>query len=196
MLLTDPPYGTTRNFWDVPLPLPELWEAVKWAVKPEGAVLLFAQCPYDKVLGASNLAMLRYEWVWYKSRCTGFLNARRAPLKKTENILVFYQKSPAYFPQFEQGKPYKKIHRCSGNSPNYGKFERTSGESEWAALSGECAGVSHSDNHRASHAEARGPVRVPDLHLHTPRRGGGGRLRWLRHNCRGRAEHGPPLRLL
>ena len=71
-----------------------------------------------------------YEWVWYKSRCTGFLNARRAPLKKTENILVFYQKSPAYFPQFEQGKPYKKIHRCSGNSPNYGKFERTSGESD------------------------------------------------------------------
>ena len=49
MLLTDPPYGTTRNFWDVPLPLPELWEAVKWAVKPDGAVLFFAQCPYDKV---------------------------------------------------------------------------------------------------------------------------------------------------
>lgn len=63
MLLTDPPYGTTRNFWDVPLPLPELWEAVKWAVKPEGAVLFFAQCPYDKVLGASNLPMLRYECV-------------------------------------------------------------------------------------------------------------------------------------
>lgn len=63
MLLTDPPYGTTRNYWDVPLPLPELWEAVRWAVKPEGAVLLFAQCPYDKVLGASNLPMLRYEWV-------------------------------------------------------------------------------------------------------------------------------------
>ena len=82
MLLTDPPYGTTRNYWDVPLPLPELWEAVRWAVKPSGAVLFFAQCPYDKILGASNLSMLRYEWVWYKSRCTGFLNARRAPLKK------------------------------------------------------------------------------------------------------------------
>ena len=36
----------------------------------------------------------------------------------------------SYFPQFEQGKPYKKIHRCSGSSPNYGKFERTSGESD------------------------------------------------------------------
>ena len=91
MLLTDPPYGTTRNYWDVPLPLIEFWEAVRWAVKPDGAVLLFAQCPYDKVLGASNLAMLRYEWIWYKERGTGFLNANRAPLKKSENILVFYQ---------------------------------------------------------------------------------------------------------
>ena len=100
MLLTDPPYGTTRNYWDVPLPLIEFWEAVRWAVKPDGAVLLFAQCPYDKVLGASNLAMLRYEWIWYKERGTGFLNANRAPLKKSENILVFYQKPPVYNPQF------------------------------------------------------------------------------------------------
>ena len=114
----------------VPLPLPELWEAVKWAVKPDGAVLFFAQCPYDKVLGASNLSMLRYEWVWYKSRCTGFLNARRAPLKRTENILVFYQKLPYYDPQFEQGKPYKKISRTGDNSPNYGKFLRSSSGSE------------------------------------------------------------------
>ena len=129
MLLTDPPYGTTRNFWDVPLPLPELWEAVKWAVKPRGGAV-FAQCPYDKVLGASNLPMLRYEWVWYKSRCTGFLNARRAPLKKTENILVFYQKLPLYNPQFEQGKPYKKIAGNRGDSTNYGKFIRSGSGSE------------------------------------------------------------------
>ena len=129
MLLTDPPYGTTRNFWDVPLPLPELWEAVKWAVKPEGAVLFFAQCPYDKVLGASNLSMLRYEWIWYKERGTGFLNANRAPLKKSENILVFYQKAPLYNPQFTYGKPYSRVHARSGTSPNYGKFERQSSES-------------------------------------------------------------------
>lgn len=129
MLLTDPPYGTTRNFWDVPLPLPELWEAVRWAVKPNGAILFFAQCPFDKMLGASNLAMLRYEWVWYKSRATGFLNANRAPLKKSENILVFYQKSPVYHPQFTYGEPYRKTNPRSGCSTNYGKFERTGSES-------------------------------------------------------------------
>ena len=129
MLLTDPPYGTTRNYWDVPLPLPELWEAVRWALKSDGAALFFAQCPYDKVLGASNLPMLRYEWIWVKARSTGFLNANRAPLKKTENILVFYQKSPAYFPQFTYGEPYQRIHPRSGSTPNYGKFERQSSES-------------------------------------------------------------------
>ena len=129
MLLTDPPYGTTRNYWDVPLPLIEFWEAVRWAVKPDGAVLLFSQCPYDKVLGASNLAMLRYEWIWYKERGTGFLNANRAPLKKSENILVFYQKPPVYNPQFTYGEPYRKTHARSGSSPNYGKFERVGTES-------------------------------------------------------------------
>ena len=136
MLLTDPPYGTTRNYWDVPLPLPELWEAVKWAVKPNGAVLFFAQCPFDKVLGASNLAMLRYEWIWYKERGTGFLNANRAPLKKSENILVFYQKSPVYNPQFTYGKPYARVHSRSGTSSNYGNFERQGSESN----DGICAG--------------------------------------------------------
>ena len=129
MLLTDPPYGTARNFWDVPLPLPELWEAVRWALKPDGAALFFTQCPYDKVLGASNLSMLRYEWVWVKSKATGFLNARRAPLKKTENILVFYQKRGTYNPQFEQGEPYQRICPRGESSSNYGKYKRTVSES-------------------------------------------------------------------
>lgn len=55
MILTDPPYGTTRNYWDVPLPLEPLWEAVRWALKPNGAALFFAQCPYDKILGDPTL---------------------------------------------------------------------------------------------------------------------------------------------
>ena len=129
MLLTDPPYGTTRNDWDIPLPLPELWEAVKYAVKPSGAILFFAQCPYDKILGASNLEMLRYEWVWYKDRGTGFLNARRAPMKKSENILVFYQNLPVYHPQYEYREPYLRTHTSMGLSSNYGKFTRSGAES-------------------------------------------------------------------
>lgn len=125
MLLTDPPYGTTRNEWDVPLYLPDFWEAVLWAVKPNGAILIFTQCPYDKIVGMSNLGMLRYEWIWYKSKGTNFLNARRAPLKRTETILVFYEHLPFYQPQYIQGKPSYTARKRSGLSSNYGKFERT-----------------------------------------------------------------------
>lgn len=103
-----------------------------------GRGAVFAQCPYDKVLGASNLAMLRYEWVWYKSRCTGFLNARRAPLKKTENILVFYQKSPAYFPQFEQGKPYKKSTVAAGAAPTTESLNAPAASPMGGAFRGMC----------------------------------------------------------
>ena len=48
----------------------------------------------------------------------------------SENILVFYQKLPLYNPQFEQCKPYKRSLTNNGDSPNYGKFVRTTGGSE------------------------------------------------------------------
>ena len=113
MLLTDPPYGTTRNFGMCRCRSRSCGRRCAGPSSRRGAILFFAQCPYDKVLGASNLAMLRYEWVWYKAAATGFLNARRAPLKKTENVLVFYQKSPVYHPQFTyRASRTKKIHRC------------------------------------------------------------------------------------
>jgi site-specific DNA-methyltransferase (adenine-specific) len=60
--------------------------------------VLFAQTPFDKVLGASNLRELRYEWIWEKTHATGHLNARRAPMKAHENILVFYREQPFYAP--------------------------------------------------------------------------------------------------
>ena len=184
MLLTDPPYGTTRNFWDVPLPLPELWEAVKWAVKPDGAILFFASVPpMTRCWGHPTCPCLRYEWVWYKSRCTGFLNARRAPLKKTENILVFYQKLPLYNPQFEQGKPYKRSLTNNGDSPNYGKFVRTHGRlGGRPAFSGECAHIPGSPAHCPPHAEAGGPVRVFHQDL-TP-----APARWWRTSARAPAQ--------
>ncbi len=129
MLLTDPPYGTTRNFWDVPLPLPELWEAVRWAVKPNGAILFFAQCPFDKVLGASNLAMLRYEWVWYKSRCNWLSQCQPCAAEKVREHSGVLSEVPGVPSAIHLGEPYRKTNPRSGCSTNYGKFERTGLES-------------------------------------------------------------------
>lgn len=115
MILCDLPYGTTRNKWDAVIPLDLLWNQYERIVKENGAILLFAQTPFDKVLGCSNLKLLKYEWIWEKDNSTGFLNANKMPLKKTENILVFYKKPTVYNPQKTPGKPYK-CKRGSGSS--------------------------------------------------------------------------------
>lgn len=54
MIFTDLPYGTTKNAWDVPIPLDQLWEQYRRVLKPGGAVLLFAQMPFGADLINSN----------------------------------------------------------------------------------------------------------------------------------------------
>lgn len=80
-----------------------LWTHFNRVIKDNGAILLFAQTPFDKVLGNSNLKMLRYEWIWEKTLATGHYNAKRMPMKAHENILVFYKKPPTYNPQKTTG---------------------------------------------------------------------------------------------
>ena len=99
MILCDLPYGTTRNKWDSIIPLGQLWEQYGRVIKENGAIVLFAQTPFDKVLGSSNLDFLRYEWIWEKTSATGHLNAKRMPMKAHENILIFYKRLPTYNPQ-------------------------------------------------------------------------------------------------
>lgn len=119
MVLCDLPYGTTQNKWDSVIPLDLLWAQYKRICK--GVIVLTAQTPFDKALGASNLAMLRYEWIWEKSKATGHLNAKRAPMKAHENILVFSESKPLYIPQKTAGDPYKGSGGASKND-NYGGF--------------------------------------------------------------------------
>lgn len=96
MVLADLPYGTTNCAWDCPIPLEPLWREYRRICR--GPVVLFAQTPFDKVLGVSNLAELRYEWIWQKTNATGHLNVSKAPLKAHENVLVFYARQPTYNP--------------------------------------------------------------------------------------------------
>ena len=119
MILCDLPYGTTRNKWDSVIPLDSLWKEYKRVAKKNGAIVLFAQTPFDKILGASNLDMLKYEWIWEKSQGTGHLNAKKMPMKSHENILVFYRQLPTYNPQWEWGKSYATT--CGIHSTNYGE---------------------------------------------------------------------------
>lgn len=123
LILSDPPYGTTNAKWDTPIDLKKMWEQYKRIIKPNGAVLLFAQTPFDKVLGCSNLAWLRYELIWEKTEATGHLNAKKMPMKAHENILVFYARLPTYNPQKTTGHARKtalRVDRGKKQSELYG----------------------------------------------------------------------------
>ena len=133
MILCDLPYGTTKNQWDSIINLDKLWEQYNRIIKDNGAIVLTAQTPFDKVLGVSNLKMLKYEWIWEKTSATGHLNAKKMPMKAHENILVFYKKLPTYNPQKTTGHERKvstaKHKRNSKNSSNYGESSATTYDS-------------------------------------------------------------------
>lgn len=99
-----------------------LWTHYKRIIKDNGAILLFAQTPFDKILGASNPDMLRYEWIWEKTQATGHLNAKKMPMKAHENILVFYKKLPIYHPQMTDGHtPVHSYTKHTDDGNCYGK---------------------------------------------------------------------------
>jgi site-specific DNA-methyltransferase (adenine-specific) len=127
-IIADLPYGTTKCKWDSVLNLDILWREYKRVLKENGVVVLFAQTPFDKVLGCSNLDWLKYEWIWEKPQATGYFNAKIMPMKSHENILVFYDKLPTFNPQKTQGhKPinsYTKRADVANKTELYGKVKK------------------------------------------------------------------------
>ncbi len=124
-ILCDLPFGTTRNKWDCIINLKLLWAQYERIITDNGAICLFAQLPFDKVIGCSNIKLLKYEWIIIKNIATGHLNANKMPMKAHTNLLIFYKKLPIYNPQFTIGKPYKnKRQPINDNGSNYGYIER------------------------------------------------------------------------
>ena len=121
MILCDLPYGTTQNKWDSLIDLDKLWELYEKIIKNNGIIILTCQTPFDKVLGVSNLKLLKYELIWEKTKSTGYLNARKMPMKSHENILIFYKNLPVYNPQMSIGKSYKNHHKPGDTGDNYGE---------------------------------------------------------------------------
>lgn len=128
MILCDLPYGATQNKKDIRLPFSELWKQYERIIKDNGAICLFAQGRFYVDLVNSKYPLFRYDLIWDKVLTSGFLNANRQPLRRHEQIAVFYKKMPTYNPQFSIGKPLHgkgqkyKISEVKNN--NYGKFQQ------------------------------------------------------------------------
>lgn len=109
LILTDPPYGTTECRWDTIIPLDKMWKELQRIIKPKSVIALFCAEPFASKLRMSNIKAYRYEWIWDKILPTGFLNAKKRPLKRFENICIFSAETPVYYPIMEtRGKPRNK----------------------------------------------------------------------------------------
>ena len=91
-------------------------------MRDDGAIVLTSQGMFTAELMLSNPKMFRYKWVWEKSKSTNFLNAKKQPLRKHEDVCVFYKKQPVYHPQMIEGEPYDKGVRKNQLSGSYGDF--------------------------------------------------------------------------
>jgi DNA modification methylase len=120
MVLADVPYGQTKNAWDVPIPFEPMWKQLRRVTKPDGAIVLMAAQPFASKMVCSNLEDFRYDLVWSKNKATGFLNAKKQPLRSHEHILVYYRSPPFFFPQMTQGHKPANYARKSKPSSNYG----------------------------------------------------------------------------
>ena len=116
MILCDLPYGVLNKSnpntkWDARLPFDRMWDQYKRIAKPNAAIVLFASGMFTANVMLSEPSLWRYNLVWKKGeRTTGFLNAKRMPLRNHEDICVFYRKLPTYNPQMEKCEPHKRNH--------------------------------------------------------------------------------------
>lgn len=135
-VMTDLPYGITKNYWDSIIPLNEMWNKLNKITNDNTPIILFGNQPFTSILVTSNLKMFRYSLVWVKNKFSDFLNAKRKPMKTNEDILVFYKNQPTYNPQYTYGEPYKRWNTQSAvdKQTNYGKHKQNISQSDGKRL--------------------------------------------------------------
>lgn len=116
LVLTDPPYGTTDIHWDIAPDTEKLLREFSRVTKPNAAIVITSKDPFSLELMNSakriKKAFYRYKWIWVKTMAVGFLDANKKPLKRYEDVLVFGNGLPRYYPQMATGKEaYQKLHR-------------------------------------------------------------------------------------
>ncbi len=163
MILCDLPYGTTQNKWDSVLDLEQLWLQYERIIKDNGAIVLTSQGVFTAKLIMSNVRLFKYKIVWVKSKSTNFLNARKQPLRKHEDICFFYKKQPVYHPQMSSGTSYDKGVRKDQNTGSYGDFKPRHVKSDGLRYPNDVCFFEeeHDDFVYVKTAEAEGPVWHP-----------------------------------
>ena len=120
MVLVDPPYGISQSKWDKVLPWHFLWLELERVCKESAAIAMFSASKFTFEMVSTNFRNFRYKYTWVKNFSTGFPNANKMPMKRSEEICIFYQKQPTYNPQrYETDKPAIVVRDKAGRGGKY-----------------------------------------------------------------------------
>ena len=97
LLFCDLPYCETACGWDNEINLQIFWELVNKVCKEDAPMIFTCSTKFGNKLINSNPKNFRYDLVWEKSHATGFLNGRMMPMRRHENIYVFYRQRPQQY---------------------------------------------------------------------------------------------------
>ena len=122
-ICADLPFGMTAPNWDKLLPMDELWNQYNRIINDNGTIALFASQPFTTKLISSNETDYRYVWYWVKNQATNFFHAKRMPIRKVEEIVIF--KKGKYYPQMTNGHiPTNSARGCSKGKSYHGINKR------------------------------------------------------------------------
>jgi site-specific DNA-methyltransferase (adenine-specific) len=116
LILCDPPYNLTKCSWDKYIPINKMWFFLNKIIKDKGVIALHSMQPFTTLLINSNIQNFKYCWIWDKVNPTGFLNANKQPLRRYEEICIFYKKQCNYNPVMTARKEVRKNRTTIKNS--------------------------------------------------------------------------------
>nr|DAW72034.1 MAG TPA: adenine-specific methyltransferase [Caudoviricetes sp.] len=90
-IFADPPYMITQARYDKnKFSYDKMWEIIQKMLAPDGVVAVTCSLTAAvEIMGAAPAGWYRYDLVWHKTTPTGFLNAKKAPLRNHELVLIF-----------------------------------------------------------------------------------------------------------
>lgn len=125
LILSDLPYQQTACYWDSIIDFEVLWKNYKRILKPNGVIALNAAQPFTTATINSNPDWFKYCWYWQKNQGTNFFHAKRMPIRKIEEVLIFYNGKARYNPQITDGHiPTNSAKGCSNGVVYHGNNKR------------------------------------------------------------------------
>jgi site-specific DNA-methyltransferase (adenine-specific) len=99
LIYINPPFGTTKNYWDSKQDWVALFKEFFRILKDDGMLVIHCSIPFNyELIRAAPKAPL-YSWYWLKERPTCPLIANKQPLRIMEEILVWKNKKTTYYRQ-------------------------------------------------------------------------------------------------